>query len=245
MEQSIFSPWSGTFDHLPWIVICSWCLSFTQMVYPVVVMAGKRSQDKMRWKTIWGREPYSADVFCTLAEASSMASVQSLTIGFTQRSIDSNASMGVPVEHHLPYISELACQMRNRVVLSYNLENVIQTNIQVSVFAINAYIAGKKLIGSQIAALISIVLGILSSLAKLSEAQAFFGLLQDVNVQQLLADDYPDSDSIRALKRDVLCVRIGCVTLVLGLLYATAKLVAAFVCEDSMFNLTGCASVDL
>ena len=53
----------------------------------------------------------------------------------------------------------------------------------------------------------------------------------------------PGDSVYRSFLRYACCVRVGCVVLVLGLIYAIARIVAAHACPYGVWNITGC--VDL
>jgi len=171
MRQSMFGASSvSALSHLPYLVFGAWVVSLIQTIYPVIHMMGTKAGD-VKWKTVWSRdEVFNIHVFGVLAEASAMASVQNMSAIEVQNVIARSRPHTVGRNGAVA----LSQQMRNRVLLSYNAENVLQLNIQVSIFSMNAYIFKRQLNAIQIGALLSIILGILSSLAKLAEAQAFF-----------------------------------------------------------------------
>jgi len=111
---------------------------------------------------------------------------------------------------------------------------------------------------SQVQAAISITIGFLTTLLKLPHAFSFLRLGATINakvaelggiesaaVQTALQDELDltsdeGAKSLHTLRRSILVVRLGLVMLCGAICYAFAKFVAAFACDSSMLNLTGC-----
>merc|ERR1712151_96603 len=96
--------------------------------------------------------------------------------------------------------------------------------------------------GSEWQALLSIVLSIVLTSMKLWEATSFFSEAAKIVSEAELEEGYANSDDLKRMSRNIKYIKIMCIMLLLFILYAAAKLVATYTCEDSMLNLTGCAS---
>ena len=104
--------------------------------------------------------------------------------------------------------------------------------------------------------LIGIIIGILSTVYKLTEAWHFLEIGTPVARSAVAVvesakpfDEQEDRNqealrNYRKLRRAISMVRAGVCLLLLTLLYAVAKLIATHVCPDALLNITGCVVLD-
>merc|ERR1712050_326231 len=136
-------------------------------------------------------------------------------------------------------------QLVIRIILSYILENCLQINLQITLLAMQRCVMTVWPTQStmQAQAWLSIGLSIVTSSLKLLEAKAFFSFaatITDMSESYMTADD---KAALRRFNRNVAVVRVACVVLALSLVYGVCKILAAFLCEHSMWNITGCVDM--
>merc|ERR1711972_1247500 len=95
----------------------------------------------------------------------------------------------------------------------------------------------------QAQAWLSIGLSIVTSSLKLLEAKAFFNFAATINDMSESYMTAENKAALRRFNRNVAVVRVACVILALSLVYGVCKIVAAFRCEHSVWNVTGCVDV--
>merc|ERR1712228_595168 len=109
---------------------------------------------------------------------------------------------------------------------------------------INKSLSGHAPFGiGEMQALMSLVVSMLMCLLKLSEAAAFLSFAAVVRnkVDQGNAFNHPEWPRFHGA---AWFVRFSCVLLMASIAYGVCKLIAAYMCEDAMWNLTGCVDLD-
>lgn len=223
------------------VIFGFWFLTLVQLVWPLAKMLdahlGTHVPDGYE-NTPFGREEvfYSAVAF-DLGEASGMTAVQKLQVKHVESVLERSEFMSVV----LPF----GDVMTSRIMLSWLAENAVQLNLQATLFNL-AKRASQELdhpAPVQYDVLLSIVIGLLASLGKLAEAWDFFSIVAKIksrpDFQAVLNPGEEDK-----LHRTVLAVRIGCFVFVTTLVYAGAKMIGTFVCQDGIWNITGCVVLD-
>ena len=190
------------------------------------------------------------DVLFALADAGDLASLQCMLIPryayFLNRAQAKEQTTDTFILAELQWTKGFANTIVQRIFLSYILENCIQLNVQASLYAI--VIASWRLRGVdeqlQVRALLSILIGIVASLLKLLDVYGFFSVVQTASI---VAGRTDSNEEIRSLNADIQCrgwlATLGAFSLILSILYASAKMLMAHLCKDAVWNLNGC--VDL
>ena len=188
---------------------------------------------------------FYADLGFELGEASGMVSLQKLQLMVAQTGLFRDNFGFV-----LLLTAELANAMPLKVLLAWLAENAVQLNLQATLFGLSLRASGEKgeLSTAQLQALASICTSLLSTLLKLVEAYDFFQLMAKVEARA--ADggaaemDDDDQQRLRLMRQAKWVTGGGCGLLVLSLGYVVAKVIGAFFCEDSLWNITGCVALD-
>jgi hypothetical protein len=246
IEQSIFGKFGSILD-ISWVALGVWLISFVQTIYPLILYYGRGEKpggpsvanewypylswakelrgghNDLNENKVEGRVPYSA-----LSEAAGLATVQGLAVPLADTIL-------ADAFGNSEALYTLDTQIVSRLVLSFIGENCVQINIQTSIFAINAHLLKKKLTSGQMKALLSIFLGIATTLLKLIEVRAYFTCMK----VRSITDDWACL-GYGGHKRAIRIIKLACVIMILSLLYAAMKLTGAFLCKDSMMNITGC-----
>lgn len=240
------------------VILASWALSLLQLLVPLCTNSNKdilcckeNYEDRQLDETFCGGEKMYSDVFGDLADcagfATSLNLIQQLSY---QKELPLDLSM---IEYALSdewYF--MARRMASRLFLSYVLENCIQLNLQTSIFAIKLYIHGSSGKEGQIQAAFSIGMSLLMTLLKLTEVWTFFkhvsGIENRVNIllaSELFSDEEKDThvQDLGKFRRVLWMVRLASAIMVMTICYAGCKLAAAFICEDSLWNITGCVDM--
>jgi hypothetical protein len=191
-------------------------------------------------------------IFNALSEASGLASIQNLTVTSIQMQIGSVENYFIPQKINM--IVHLCSSITSRMFNTLLLENSFQINIQVTLFAVSRFITKGENHKAQIQVIASLALSILLTLCKLAEAKSFLTFAVQTQTEVLeglegpyshYRTDYPHvSRGVVTLRRAIWTVRFCCIILIVTLLYAAVKLSAAFLCEDSMWNVTGCVEMN-
>jgi len=232
------------------LVLGFWALALLQLVWPLLksleVFCPKDPVFYGFVSRMLGRFVAYDDVACDLGEACGMTTLQKLQIIHASAMVEQRAGM---VDRQLVYVAPLGDSMASKVFLSWIMENAVQVNLQATLFALTKHTSkggDEAITCAQVEALASIAISIMGTLLKLAEAWDFFKIVSPV-VQA--AERWPlDEDGqarLKALRRAVWAVRVGCAVLVAALGYAAAKLIGALACEDGLLNLTGCAAIEV
>lgn len=258
LQQSVFGGLGVQRVALSSVVTATWLISFLQMIYPLIQTVGRGCCKQEELGEI-GLDTgllscapmCNKEKFADLSEAAGLATVRSVSITSTHAS-----SCKGPGELDNPftvvdYAAGVVRQLLLRFVFTYILENALQLNVQTTVFAIQRSLTKGAITLSQKQTLGSIGITIMLTFLKLAEAKSCFDFTRLVDraladyepaaVDRALADDY--RALLRQYRRRKWGIAAASFVLVLALAYATCKLVAAFVCEGAMFNLTGCVDV--
>jgi len=231
------------------LVVGFWLMSFLQMIVPLVMTkeAENDSPDSEETRalrlrmgsegsmTLGGEKLYDDDKVAELSEAAGLATIQSLAIS-TRLSNESNSSVAVEAR-------PLSSLYVKRFFLTYIAENAAQVNLQSSLFAIDRRVTAGKWGWPATQALLSLVLGLGLTMMKIAEATSFlkFARLVERGWQtEACEHSQDDMDDMDKFRRNVRIVYGLVIFLCLSLAYAVLKLLMAFVCHDSLVNLTGC-----
>lgn len=224
------------------LIFVSWCLSLIQFMVPLMTSFPMPCDEWPSfilgsfgpYRTMMLSDCYYHDALFEIADSSGNASLQGLLVPYIKAQLRSG---------RFNSISHISRQMMTRMLLSYFLENAVQVNVQVTLFALSRYV-NKDHPTLQTTNLISLSISIMGSFLKLLEAKDLF------NLGSLTEELYGPSVNDEAVQQiygrfkwGLLVARFACGLLILSLLYAAVKLIGAFACEDSMLNLTGCAQM--
>lgn len=154
------------------------------------------------------------------------------------------------------------------------LENAFQTNMQVTLFGIKCAVARSPWGHHSIPCLLSIVLSITMSVEKTNVAINLLRFSRDIRAQirpmlEQLDQEQRRShrhsrsmsavlsetevkpnaqwnleDELAAVRRYSYMLLMATILLLLCMMYALTKLVAVFVCKDSLWNITGCVDLE-
>jgi hypothetical protein len=260
MQQSIFG-WLGfpaPFLKLENIVVFVWAVSLVQMVYPLLQTAGRNRCRRERvgdngedTRLLSGEPVFNIDKFGELTEAAGMATFQSVVVTASHVHMYKTSGRLLEPAGLLAYAAPLLRQMVSRFVLCYFLETCLQLNLQTSLFAISFYLDHDPKAHIQMLGSLTLSLGL--TLLKLVEAKSCYDVTRAIDnaIASGEATGFRDSDmsedlwnkNLGTYRRCKRIIAISCIVLVLSLAYATCKLLAVFVCKDSMLNMTGCVQL--
>lgn len=209
--------------------------------------------------TVLGEERNFGDALHILGESMGAASLTSQKPSFPQKKADLLLEAEhVPdkdVDQALDYVRN--CLVQGTVLLgSIALtENAFQINLQVSVFAMKRALSKDSLWQYHwMTKLASLCLCLVMSLEKIKVGIDLLRSSNDVCRRVTAAirsgktarseKEIRDSKAMKLVDRYFgVMVLILCI-LVLATLYAVAKFVAVFLCDDSVWNVTGCVNID-
>lgn len=241
-QQSVLGKVGMPVINLTLIVVTFWSLSFMQMIVPLVRTLGKEGENGETHSYVEGDIMFDDDRFAELSEASGLATAQSLALRSRQ---------GTMAESEPKFQAQIArclsAQMVQRFLLAYIAENTIQANLQTTLFAISSYLTGRQANLAAMQALGSVLLSLGLTALKALEAMSFFGFADYIEelIAPHAADDPDIQRDLKKFRRNVWIVRGLVAILLLTLAYAGFKLVAVYVCPDSLVNLTGCVDEHL
>lgn len=236
---------------------------------------------KLQFTNLFGMNMNLGNALCILGESAGMASVQTLNPWFSRykdQQIWMEAFHGDEEVNEENMTHQMGCLMRSlsgvrgeleRGVVRYGLqavlENAIQANLQVTLFAIHRAVMNEKKI--QVQALTSILITLLQASMRFIIVHELFTFSAHVQLKVAEAKKVIEASNaetschihdlqragfrtqwgleheLRAVKRYTILMKLICFLFVLAICYAIAKLVAAFVCKESVWNISGC--VDL
>jgi len=178
----------------------------------------------------------------SLGYANGMTTLQNLAIPLMSFTV-TQSSRSDHVKMHAA--KTLAEQMLDRVFLSYFLENAIQLNLQSTLYALGIAVKRRSDAENQlhVLGLSSLVVTLLMTSLKLVEVAEFFKVAR-VSKNLASQSTCPHISLLcNVILRSALSIMLICALLVLSLLYAVAKLRMAHICEDAVWNITGCVSL--
>jgi hypothetical protein len=219
-------------------------------------------------KTVFGGRVFTnAQVFDEMAEANGSASLQDLSLtridaevkvlGANCDRTHGSDKQNTDIRPLMFRANAFADALLGRIFYSLLLENSFQANLQTSVLGITFYLSHKELKQSTYQSFASIGLAIGLTMMKLSVLVDFVKLAFEVEgraakvINDDELDDFESEEGAIAyhggaqFRRKKYLIFVSFALLFLSLTYATAKLIAAFQCKDSMLNLMGCASVSI
>jgi len=180
-----------------------------------------------------------------LAEATNMATIQDLAFLQGKHELARVPRVRVPA-----YAHSMVNEMLKRVFFNFFMENCIQLNLQVLLFAIFRSQYPDK---DNTQRAISLALGICMTFVKLKEFHGFEKYWR--SVQELQASDeeileyaetHPEDPSAillsfkRGMPKRFWAIRLVCVCMVLALANAFAILIMSYVCESHLWSYSGC-----
>lgn len=137
----------------------------------------------------------------------------------------------------------VADEMLNRVFFTGLLENAAQLNLQSILYAITIAVGRQtnEKNDLQITVLLSLSLTLVTILHKLFEAYDFFILAsasEELASRSDACEDAKCNNTTTQQKAKI--IRLGCAALCLSLPYAVATLCMSHICEDAVWNISGC-----
>jgi hypothetical protein len=253
IQQSIFGGLGVQRVALSSVVTAVWLISFLQMIYPLIQTLGRGCcRDEQLGQVgldigLLSCAPMcNAEKFADLSEAAGLATVRSVSITSTHASSCKGPGVLENQFTVVDYAAGVVRQLLLRFLFTYILENALQLNVQTTVFAIQRSLTKGAITPSQKQTLVSIGITIVLTFLKLAEVKSCFDFTRLVD--GALAGYAPPAGTegatlLRQYRRRKWGIAAASFVLVLALAYATCKLVAAFVCEGSMFNITGCVDI--
>jgi len=233
-----------------WLLLVSWwSLSLLQMVIPV--FKSIRHSD-LQLKTVHqfrhvglsqslgGNLVDHGGVSNALAGASGMMLVTSTLLPYMKGVVadparsTSDKTRGMVVVAH---------EMLSRVFFSGLFENAAQLNLQSTLYAIRVAVSRQtnEKNGLQITVLLSLSLTLVTTLLKLFEAYDFFILASASEELASRGDACEDAKcNNTTTQQKAKIIRLGCAALCLSLAYAAAKVCMSHICEDAVWNISGC-----
>jgi len=271
-EVQLARVWSETIrqsltPYLPWvristITLACYVIMFMQLLYPLAqstptcgdsayLVVGNTA--KAEFRNVLGHNMNLGDVLMILGEAANMASLQSQNPAYARAKEQYKWRRELNPTRSLIFLRNELLRNVVRIGLVALLENAVQLNIQTTLFSMNRAVFGGKYWQTQ--TLASIVLSLLTSGSKVIGFWQCWRFYRSVfrrigELQEEFEDDWiaPNArglyDHEYHLARKYMALLWGMIVVFFLLCaYACCKLIAAFVCKDSVWNLTGC--VDL
>jgi len=240
-HQSMFGRWGIPTLDLATVIILCFVVCQLQALLPIALTIRNWEGDSL----LTGETLDHQAVFDEMAEANGSASLQSLVGSKNFATCLENPPLAIGRARGA------ATTMAKRTWLSYVGENAVQSNLQTTLFGIAFHTANKTMTKATYQSLFSIGLGIGLTLLKLTDAMAFSKLSTLVEKTFEVEDEEPlNKDWNMTRKASLVVFRwytkliyAGFVVLVTALIYAAAKIFAAFYCDDSMMNLSGCVEL--
>jgi len=243
------------------ITLACYLVMFMQLLYPLAqstptwgdspdLIVGKNG--KAEFRNILGHNMNLGDVLMILGEASNMASLQALNPIYARSKEQYKWRQERNPTRSLIFLRNELLRGVVRIGLVALLENAVQLNIQTTLFSMNRAVFEGKYWQTQ--TLASILLSLMTSGSKVLGFWQCWKFYRSVNrrIHELMEETEDDlvvgSPSLHQHEFDLArkyMVLLWVMIVVFFLLcsYACCKVVAAFVCKESVWNLTGC--VDL
>lgn len=278
---------------VPFAHVCLtfFALAFLQVLWPIISTTPSCEESRVDYK-IGGKDPDSGEKYIlefaniygaktnmgnalyALAEGCGMSTLQTHNPWYPRQKVQQILDNQKDQEQRLMGAYSVLRGELERGLVKYGLnallENALQANLQISIFAMSRASLGQHK-HMQWQQLFSIAIGIILGLVRASlvfELVRFYRQVTDEKTkasdqtyQELASDDEAGKEpSFRMRhrgslltwgsdKEEILCRRLMIIVLVMwsmfiGLMsYAVAKLIMCFICDDSVWNVTGC--VDL
>jgi len=233
-----------------WLV---WLWSFLYLIYAMVASfrraGGYNRTGSYHGTNIFGERLYDGDVVMLLAGCNGMQTLQSLSVTYKSLRVQTRVQQEGDIGPALNGALALGQQVVSVFLLSHISETCMQLNIQSTLFAIDRFLRNRKQKQANVQALVSLGIGIATTALKVKEAKSFLDFASEVldmarsSDPEHIYEGKPNSTRAVALRRRVLFLRTCCALMLMCLLYASCKMVAAFVCHDSVWNVTGCSDL--
>jgi len=252
-----FIQWHPTLRQLVWV---SFLISLFQWIWPVIVTI--RQEELSRdgkalnvigacgegYPIVGGSSVHNRAVAMALTESAGLVTMQACAITECEASIkglipfftaDKDATL-----HTLDRAYDLGQRMVGRVLFNFLGENCFQLYVQTAVFVVRNFLAKRAYedsIYAQRQQLASLLLSVITTMLKFVECIRFFIVVKEVtdlasHHAQCLTDF--EQELLQRLRWCIWIVRMGCALMAVTLLVSVGKLVGAFVCEDSIWNVS-------